>query len=358
MIAPLVNQRPGHDWYVSSGGNDRNPGTPDQPLASPQAGLSHAHAGDTIHLEGNFTGVNIETVRDGEPGAPITMESDGGTLVGATGLGRIITIQHSNLVFRNLTLDGQHGPATDITQFTGKGVYAEGTAARPVHDLEFDNLAVMRTAGECVRLKHANSVRITVRNISSCGRSVALNAQRTKPNGDTVENGEGIYVGTAPDQIQPGEGPDQTSNIEIRGITRDSQIATGATEGVELKQGTGVNGPNYVHDLTITNTTWPSSAGINLEGTNARLYGLEMEHNSAGVRIGTALPATPQDGTGNSIRGNTFGDAGTPASPHFKFFTKDNAGTNQICGNQAVGPWQIDTVRGEHVSGFDPGQPC
>ena len=71
---PAVPVEPVLVLYVSPDGNDDGNGSADAPLRTIQAGLERATPGSVINLGPGVYRENPVTVRDGRPGAPITVK--------------------------------------------------------------------------------------------------------------------------------------------------------------------------------------------------------------------------------------------------------------------------------------------
>src|SRR5690349_6935980 len=110
--APVAPQPP---LYVSPEGRDSNDGaTADTPLATIQAALEKATPGTTINLAPGVYREELTTVRDGAPGAPITIKGpetgtdrDGRYRAVLYGTGRVVNIDHSWITLDGFTIDGQ-----------------------------------------------------------------------------------------------------------------------------------------------------------------------------------------------------------------------------------------------------------
>lgn len=85
------------------------------PLGRVQAALDKALPGDVVWvLPGTYT-ESLRTVRDGRPDAPIRLKATGpkGSAV-VTASGRVLLVDHADLVVEGLVLDGQYGPADTV----------------------------------------------------------------------------------------------------------------------------------------------------------------------------------------------------------------------------------------------------
>src|SRR3954470_11336372 len=74
-----------HDYYVSTDGDDANPGTIDQPFRTIQKAASIIAAGDTTYIRAGTYRETVTPVRSGTPTAPITFQPYNGESVTISG---------------------------------------------------------------------------------------------------------------------------------------------------------------------------------------------------------------------------------------------------------------------------------
>nr|AFB69895.1 putative secreted sugar hydrolase [uncultured bacterium] len=115
--APL--QALGTEWFVAAGAAGN--GTATAPFGRIQQALNVAMPGDVVSVRPGTYAESIRTVRNGVDGAPITIRALGGrgfVLVSASG--RVLTVDHENIIVDGLMLDGQYG-ADDTVRVSSGG---------------------------------------------------------------------------------------------------------------------------------------------------------------------------------------------------------------------------------------------
>ncbi len=154
----LVNTADATDFYVTSSGNDTNPGTGERPWATIRVVNDHRFGpGDRLFFEGGATFKGeLRLGRDdsGAEGQPVIVTSYGhgrATLTGGTG--RAISCDGCRFIaFRNLDLagDGRKSGNTD------SGLFIGGGAA----DIEVDGIQVSGFRNSGVEVQGSNRVRL------------------------------------------------------------------------------------------------------------------------------------------------------------------------------------------------------
>lgn len=305
-------------WYVVAGAPSGGDGSVDKPFATLNEALNVAQAGHTISVgSGTYSGT-VTTVRPGTSDAPITIRGQDSRLTG-TGTGRLVNILHSYITFEGFDVS-----KADIGVWVQQ---AQGVRIinNTVHDLE----------GECIRLKYfASSNEVAGNRIGPCGLS-GFNLWLGK------KNGEGIYIGTAPEQLatkNPTPDPDQSNSNSIH----DNQV-TAPAECVDIKE---ASSGNVVSNNTCSGGKDPDGAGFNSRG-NGNFFRANTASggDGAGVRLGGDTTA---DGLDNTVEGNTL---------------TNNAGygvkvmrlpQRSVCGNTVTG-----NLKGTTTSGApDPTAAC
>ena len=276
-----------------------------------------AEAGHTISVgAGTYSGT-VTTVRPGTSTAPIIIRGQDARITG-TGTGRLINIHHSYI-----TLEG-----FDISN-ADKGIWVQ-----QAQGVRIINNTVHDLGGECIRLKYfASSNEVAGNRIGPCGL-VGFNLSTGS------KNGEGIYIGTAPEQLDrnPTPEPDQSNSNSIH----DNQVTVPA-ECVDIKEAsTG----NVVSNNTCSGSKDPDGAGFGSRGNGNFFRGNTASGgDGAGVRLGGD---TETDGIDNTVEGNTL---------------TNNAGygvkvmrlpQRSICGNTVEGNGKGATTEGAP----DPTAPC
>lgn len=286
----------GRDYYVAPAGSDKNSGAEAaMPFASIQKALDLAQPGDTVRLaDGNYY-QSITSVRAGTEEQPITITgSHNAVLLGGTS--RIIEIRHSHLVLNGFQVNGHWASGETKASYRDKLIYVIGSEEkRGAEGLKLTNLLVQNAGGECVRLRYfAKNNEISYSTIKNCG----VYDFRFSDGG---KNGEGIYIGTAPEQRRDGKNPtadpDESSNNHVH----HNYIETNGNECVDVKE--SAHG-NLVEHNTCTGQRDPESGGMDSRGDgNTFRYNLIENTLGAAVRLGGDGPT---DGIDNNVYGNTF----------------------------------------------------
>jgi parallel beta-helix repeat protein len=279
------------------------PGTPDGSATAPyldvQTAIYAAQPGDTVLLApGTYNG-EFETVRSGTPGAPITIAGEeGATLRGrGVGEGRVLTVENDWIVVSGLR----------ITR-GDKGIWLQ-----EVRNVTLRGNTVRDTGGECIRLKY-----LAVRNevagnrIGPCG-AVNFNLRASR------KNGEGVYVGTAPEQLD--RNPTRQSDASNQNWVHDNVITTRA-ECVDIKEGASLN---VVERNRCSGGLDPDGSGLDSRGNdNVFRWNTVTDVVGKGVRLGGD---TATQGVNNEVFGNTLLRTGGHAVGAMRLPQR------RICGN-------------------------
>src|SRR5205823_1130218 len=214
------------------------------PLPFDRDALEVARAGDAIDVgPGTYRGP-VATSFAGLAGAPIVLRGRGARLVG-DGDGPLVTIRHSFV-----TLEGFNLGRAD------KGVWVEGPHG--VQGVRILGNRIHDMGGECIRLRSATVRAEVARNvIGPCGLTNFSLAKGRK-------NGEGIYVGTAPEQLT-GDDPSKR-DVSRDNWIHDNDIDTRA-ECVDIKEGSTAN---LVEHNRCSGGLDPDGSGFDSRGTATR----------------------------------------------------------------------------------------
>ncbi|WP_431322982.1 hypothetical protein [Rhizobium sp. YTU87027] len=305
-----------------------------------QDALDVAQPGDTVMLAPGTYMQDLRSVRDGELGKPITIEGTLGSVVKGGGQPRVIEINHSYIELRNFTVDGRFEKPNTKKSYRDKLLYVIGhTPGRELTGLRVLGMDIRNAGGECVRLRYqARQNEIAYSRISSCGRFDFLF-------NDGGKNGEGIYIGTAPEQLGGRGAPDKAIDHSDRNRIHDNVITTAGNECVDIKEGSS---GNIIEKNSCTGQKDPNSGGFDSRGnSNVFRYNLVYDVVGTGVRLG-GDEAT--DGTNNDVYGNTFRNVGVG------LIRAQRAPQGKICenisqNNKAVGTNAIGKT-------LDPTGPC
>lgn len=309
-----------------------------------QQALDRAGPGDVIRLRPGVHVAGARTVRDGAPDRPITVTGPRKAIVvGGGSTGRVLQVRHDHIVLRGFTVDGLDpgAPPDDPDSYRDVLVYVTPTEVGDrVVGCRLLGLRLQRAGGEAVRLRLARDCEIADNRIVGTGiEDFAL--------GGGGKNGEGIYIGTSPSQLDrlPGGVIDDSHDIHIH----HNLIRTRANEAVNTKEGT--HDVLIEHNLVVAQRD-PDAAGINVQGDRTTVrHNWVRDTDGAGIRLGesTATPDGQPRGrdnvvVGNVLRDNDVGGLKLMSGPQ---------GT--ICGNDVrstpavLGPWS---------DGVDPTEAC
>jgi hypothetical protein len=334
--------------YVDPRGSDTDDGTAAAPLATIQAALDKATPGTVINLAPGVYRETLATVRDGAPGAPITIKGpeSGKDRAGryravVYGTGRIVSVNHSYYTFDGFTIDGQEKLAgtaypTDLAAVTafknrvqpqvadGRLIYI-GAAddTRDLTGITIHNMFLNGAGGECVRLRnnaHDNAITDSV--IQYCGMfGKGDDDERAK-----YHNGEGVYIGTSPNSdSQPMHANDGSS----RNIVARNTIRTFGSECFNVKEN--------AHDNVLEdNVCSDNTESAEFDGSNIELRGHSnvVRNNeisdSAGVNIKIRSDSKKFDRGGNVVENNRISGGAA-------VFMLDSAvPQGRMCGNRVT----------------------
>lgn len=284
----------GQALQVAAGAPPGGDGSLATPFGSVQAALDVAKPGDAVRVgPGTYPGT-VRSVRAGTEDRPIWVIGDRARIVpppsGApessdaekeedseevASPGRLVVISHDRLVLDGLDISGG-----DINLFIFKSNYSR-ILRNNIHDAE----------GECVRMKYFSSHNeIAFNRIDRCGLT-GFNASKRK------KNGEGIYIGTAPEQRKkknPTSDPDQSNQNHVH----DNTLSPRA-ECVDVKEAAR---DNVVERNTCRGGLDPDGAGFSSRGIGTVFAdNTSSDHVGAGIRLGGDKES---DGLRNVVRGN------------------------------------------------------
>jgi Right handed beta helix region/Protein of unknown function (DUF1565) len=348
--------------HVSPDGFDSNDGSEAAPLATIQAALERATPGTVITLSPGVYHEQPVTVRDGAPGAPITIKgpergTDRAGRYQATlyGTGRIFNINHSHLTLDGFTIDGQEQLAdtpfpTDLSGIDafkngvqdrvedGRLIYVgSGDASRDMTGITITNMFLNGAGGECVRLRnnaHDNTIADSV--IQYCG----MHGKGGDEDRAEYHNGEGVYIGTSPkSDDQPMHENDASSN----NLVTRNVIRTFGSECFNVKE-------NAHGNVLEDNLCSANAESAEFQGSNVELRGHDnvVRNNeisdSAGFGIKIQTDGDEYDRGGNVVENNRLSNLAAEA-----FKIKSEAQQGRMCGNEFSA--------GVLVDGVDPGDP-
>lgn len=297
---------------MSTQGVDSNDGSsPLKALSSVQAAIKRSYAGDEILLLPGIYHEDIHSVRSGRIGAPIVLRGLGEVTLKGAGKRSIIDIEHSYIHVQDITLDGAY---SSKGAFRNKLIYAEGRSDALLAGLRLVHLQLHNAGGECLRLRFVRASEVAFNNISNCGR-LAFDLSRNR------KNGEGIYLGTAPEQLSGDLDRSMANRIH------HNYIHTNAAECIDVKEGAE---NNQIDNNICTGQLDPDSAGISARGNhNVIHHNLVYGNRGAGIRLGgdTATCGIHNDVYDNYLEANQEGGLKIMRMPQ-----------GRLCSNQIVQP--------------------
>ena len=298
LCIPIRAQSDGAHYYVSPDGDSSNIGTaPLRPFRSIQQALQLAQPGDTIHLAPGHYYQDVFTVRDGEPGRPITITGTAKAVVHGLTSNRIFQVHHDYISLIGFTIDGlrRNAEPNRMGAFREKLLYVIGYDARDgVNNLRVLGMTFRNAGEECLRIKYfARHNEIAYSSFRDCGIwDFVFDAHGVV--------GEAVYLGTSSKQwdINLTIEPDVTAHNWVHHNFMDTQ----GNECVEAKEGSEYNIIEY---NICTGQKDPNSGGIVSRGRGNIIRYNEIYGNvGAGVRLGGHLVDGVQYGVENEVYGN------------------------------------------------------
>jgi Protein of unknown function (DUF1565) len=334
---------PRSPYHVDPARGDDTTGTGSlkKPFKTIQRALGAARSGETVILRPGTYAERFVTVR---PGVTVTGPRSA-VVTGADGIFRTVEVQHDNTTLRGFTIDGKVCEELVEACYRDKGIYVQSQVAGDgVAGTKIENMRLTNLGGECIRMKYfATRSVISGNKIGPCGIH-----DFTIPNTGTGQNGEGIYIGTAPEQLtnNPTQDPDESNDNVIRNNVIDTQ----GSECVEMKESSRGN------DVAFNQCTGEQPRNATSGAMTSRGPGNKFHHNKiygnagAGLRVGGDRPgdAVNNDMFENVVTDNARGGIKVmDAGPHGK-----------VCGNR-----MSNNVGGNVVGDFptsigDPTAPC
>lgn len=345
LCLPTYSQSDGAQYYVSPDGDNGNSGTaPLSPFRSIQQAVQLAQPGDTIHLLPGHYYQDVNTIRDGAPGRPITITGTANAVVHGLASNRIFQVHHDYISLIGFTIDGlrRNAEPNRMGAFREKLLYVIGYDKRDgVNNLRVLGMTFRNAGEECLRIKYfARHNEIAYSSFHDCGIwDFVYHAHGVV--------GEAVYLGTSSKQwdINLTIEPDITAHNWVHHNFMNTQ----GNECVEAKEGTAYNLIEY---NVCAGQKDPNSGGIVSRGKGNVIRYNEIYGNvGAGVRLGGHLVDGVQYGVENEVYGNLIhgNDAGG-----VKILV---AGQARVCGNRV---WDnaAGDVSGTFGANYDPATPC
>jgi len=288
-LPPVSIYNGGRVIFVSPEGSDDNSGLSSKaPLKHIQKALEMAQPGDTVVLLPGEYRENIKTVRSGTWEKPITILGSPGAVIYGSDKprGKVIEVRHSHIQLLHLNVNGHFLNCQGKECYHDKLIYVHGEPGELLEGVRILSVDLKNALGECLRLKYIKDSEVGWSSIAHCGlRDYRFNRGK--------QNGEGIYVGTAPEQSKGR--PDTTKNIYIHHNT----IATYGAECVDVKE----NSTNiFIQNNLCIKTYQKTSGGISVRGNESVIEGnIVADNKGSGIRLGGD---TKEFGINNEIVGN------------------------------------------------------
>ena len=338
-------QSQGIHYFVSPDGDKSNSGaSPSQPFRSIQQAIQLAGPGDTIHLGPGHYYQDVNTIRDGAPGRPITIVGTSKAVVHGSASNRIFQVHHDYISLIGFTIDGlrRNAEPNRMGAFREKLLYVIGYDKRDgVHNLRVLGMTFRNAGEECLRIKYfAHHNEIAYSTFHDCGIwDFVFHAHGVV--------GEAIYLGTSSKQwdINLTIEPDVTAHNWVHHNVIDTQ----GNECVEAKEGTE---QNIIEYNLCAGQKDPNSGGIVSRGkANVIRYNEIHGGLGAGVRLGGHLVDGIQYGVENQVYGNIISDNDAGG---IKVLVD---GQGLICGNQ-LRDNAAGAMTGNFADAYDGAQPC
>lgn len=329
-------------YYVSPNGNDSNSGTSETAaIKTIQKAIDLALPGGTIILGSGTYLQDFISKRSGSSSSPITIKGPSNAVVKGGGRDRVIEINHNYLNLEGFTVDGLYGSSNQASDYRDKLIFLLGKEPKKgVTGVKITNMDIKNAGGECIRLRYfATRNEISNNTISNCGAADF----KFKAGG---KNGEGVYIGTAPEQLKDGKNPTRDPDVSEENWIHHNDFNTQGNECVDIKE---ASKNNLVEYNKCTGQKDSESAGFNSRG-NENIFRLNesFSNTGAGVRLGGD---TSKDGIKNHVYNNKiYNNLG--GGIKFQRFPQ-----GEICGNTLSNNALGDSV-GNYGSKFDPDKTC
>jgi hypothetical protein len=262
-----------------------------RPFRTINKALAVARSGESVVLR---PGTYVEDVATVQPG--VTVTGPRSAVLQGAGAPRVFQVHHDDTTLRGFTINGK--VCADLVEacYRDKGIYVISTVPHDgVSGTKITGMRLTNLGGECIRIKYlATRSAIEGNQIGPCGvHDFAV------PNTTTGQNGEGIYIGTAPEQLtnNPSPEPDQSNDNRITRNTIDTQGA----ECVDIKEAARDNVVEF-NTCTGQQPRNGNSGAMESRGPSNTFRFNHIHHNAAaGIRIGGDQPG---DAIDNDIHNN------------------------------------------------------
>lgn len=340
LFSPTAQTFAGNTYYVSPNGHDNGNGAKSSPFKTIQKAVNNAVPSDTILLEPGDYYEDVISKRSGTKNLPIIIKGPQDAVVKGGGKARVIEINHSYITLTGFTVDGLHALAQSPSGYRDKLIFILGKEQRSgVTGLTIANMTIKNAGGECIRLRYfAQKNEIRNNTIQNCGVYDFVFNQGGK-------NGEGVYIGTAPEQRIDGKNPTKDIDSSNQNWIHHNIFNTQGNECVDIKEGSE---ENIVEYNECTGQKDVESAGLDSRGNkNVFRYNKSFGNNGAGIRLGGD---TENDGTDNNVYFNLLLDNKSGG------IKVQRTPQGIICGNTLSG--NFGNAVGNFGSRFNPTKLC
>ncbi|MEE4246894.1 MAG: right-handed parallel beta-helix repeat-containing protein [Kangiellaceae bacterium] len=340
MMLPITTSIAGNTYFVSAYGSDQHNGDSwATALQTIQQGLELARLGDQILIGHGTYYQDFHTVRNGKVETPIRISAVGNVEIRGAGRSRVVEINHSHIILEGIKINGKIGSGSEPESYRDKLVFVMGQDSdKGVRGVKLLNMDLRNAGGECVRLKYfAHHNEIAYSKFTNCGVWDFRFAQGGK-------NGEGVYIGTAPEQLQdnPTLEPDESNSNWIH----DNYFLTEGNECVDIKEHASFN---VVERNSCTGQKDPDSGGISIRGDRNIVRDNVIYNNvGVGIRVGgdSMDHGVNNEVIGNWLKHNGYGGLRVTRMPQ-----------RTICGN-TVRPSNEQIVVGPFSQQIRLEEPC
>jgi len=306
-----------------------------------QEAVNLAEPGDTVELFPGEYYQDVISKRDGQPGKPIIIKGQKSSIIKGSGKPRIFEINHSYITLEGFTIDGHFQSSAEKSSYRDKLIYVTGKiAGKAITNLKIFNMDIKNAGGECIRLRYLiQNSEIAYNKIMTCGvGDFEFN--------DGGKNGEGIYIGTAPEQLNDKKNPTNEVDRSNNNLIHNNFFDTQGNECVDIKEGSSFNVVEY---NKCTGQKDINSGGMDSRGNdNIFRYNEIYDNLGAGVRLGGDEET---DGINNQVYGNSIINN---KSGGIKF---QRTPQSQVCGNEMLKNEKGNSV-GSYGEDFDPEKSC
>lgn len=251
-----------------------------RPGESLAATVAAAGPGSVIVVKPGVYREQLVTAQSGTARRPIIIRAEPGAVVQGEGHGRLVTVTHNYWQIEGLELRGAD------TLLWLQGADHNRITRNYFHHAQ----------GECIRAKYHADHNVFERNrIEHCGG-------KDFGGGGPGKNGEGIYLGTAPEQLSKNPTP-EADHTNANTIRRNTFLTQG-NECVDIKEGSSLN---IVEFNDCTGQRDSESGGFDSRGNNNTFrYNKSYNNRGAGIRFGgdTAADGINNEAYGNVLTGN------------------------------------------------------